>query len=164
MIAGDAKHREGEERFVEAVIEDPRGSTTRHHFDTDRRVWVEAPHPHSSTPWPASYGYLPGTFNPADDDALDTLVLATNPLRTGTRLAIRPVGLLIRPDGDHKILAVAAGDPTYGNIMRLETVPPQDIERIEAWFAEWSRVGHWRDERAAWQQIADLSENDSERV
>jgi inorganic pyrophosphatase len=150
--------------LVEAVIEDPRGSTTRHHFDPDRREWVEARHPYSTTPWPASYGYLPGVYNPVDDDALDTLVLATDPLPTGTRLVVRPVGLLARPDGDHKVLSVAAGDPTYGGIERFEEVPRREIARIEGWFEEWSQLGHWQDERAAREQIIAFAKDGSDEV
>jgi inorganic pyrophosphatase len=144
-----AEHAAASTRAVTVVIEDPRGSVTRHHLDRERGVWVEAPHPHSSTPWPANYGYLPGTINPADGDELDALVLATDPLPTGAVVSARPVGLLARRDRDHKALAVMVDDPAYGSIRRFADVPRRDVERIEAWFREWGDVGDWQDEVAA---------------
>jgi inorganic pyrophosphatase len=131
------------------VIEDPRGSTLRHHWDENSRSWVERPHPHSNTPWPANYGYMPETWNPADEDALDVLVISTDPIETGSQVEIRVVGLLLRPDGDDKILGVLVSDPIFGSISRFQDVPSEQVLAIERWFAEWSQIGQWRDESSA---------------
>lgn len=138
---------------VHVVIEDPRGSTVRHHWDDQQARWVTKPHPFSSEPWPASYGYIPGTWNPTDDDDLDVLVLSRDPLDTGTEARVRAVGLLRRPDGDDKILGVVVDDPDYGSIQRFNDVPADQIAAIEQWFRTWSDVGKWDDERAAVEQI-----------
>jgi inorganic pyrophosphatase len=111
--------------------------------------WIEKPHPHSSEPWPASYGYIPETHNPADGDELDILVLATEPLETGSRVQARPVGLLLRPDGDDKVIGVLVGDPDFGDISRFQDIPSRETQSIEDWFAAWSQVGQWRDEAMA---------------
>ncbi|HET9017302.1 MAG TPA: inorganic diphosphatase [Thermomicrobiaceae bacterium] len=134
---------------LHAVIEDPRGSTRRHAWDPDAGVWREWEHPHARAPWPVSYGFLEDTHNPADGDPLDVMVLATRTLATGTRLAVRVVGLLPRPDGDHKALAVALDDPAYGHLRRLSDVPRNDLAAVERWFAAWSTIDGWEDERAA---------------
>lgn len=134
---------------IAAIIEDPRGSTVRHHWDPGQERWTAKPHPRTAEPWPASYGYLPGTWNPADEDDLDVLVLARDPLETGSQVTIRAVGLLRRPDGDDKILGVLVGDTAYGHIERLQDVPDAEIAAIEGWFSTWSEVGEWHDETVA---------------
>jgi inorganic pyrophosphatase len=131
------------------VIEDPRGSVVRHHWDDAGQEWIERPHPHTSSPWPVNYGYLPETRNPADDDDLDAMVLASNPVPTGARVVVRIVGLLQRPDGDDKLLGVLKDDPAFRNITRLQEVPQSELQAIETWFAEWGPVGQWQDEEQA---------------
>jgi inorganic pyrophosphatase len=134
---------------INVIIEDPRGSTVRHFWDAEQEVWVEKPHPHSETPWPASYGYIPGTWNDADEDELDVLVISTDPIETGSQVQVRAVGLLLRPDGDDKVLAILVDDPIFGGVNRFQNIPAEQIQMIEAWFAEWSQVGQWRDETGA---------------
>jgi inorganic pyrophosphatase len=138
---------------IDAVIEDPRGSVVRHHWDSIERRWIARPHHASSSPWPASYGYIPDTVNDADGDALDVLVLSERTLSTGEVVRVRPVGLLMRPDGDDKVLAVLIDDPRFGRIERLRDIPEREVQAIEAWFAEWSIVGDWRDEQSAIERI-----------
>ena len=135
--------------IIKAVVEDPRGATRRHAWDPEVAAWREREHPYARDPWPVSYGFLEDTHNPADGDPLDVMVLATRTLATGTRLAVRVVGLLPRPDGDHKVLAVALDDPAYGDLRRLADVSRHDLAAIERWFAAWSTIDGWEDERAA---------------
>ena len=134
---------------LDAIIEDPAGATRRHHRDPTTGRWVTRRHPHTASPWPANYGFIPGTPNPADGDDLDVLVLASDPLPTGSRVCVRVVGLLHRPDGDHKVLAVRDGDPLYAGVADLTSVPDADIARITAWFRDWTEPGTWEDHAAA---------------
>ncbi len=139
---------------IEAVIEDPAGSLVRHVFDETTGVWRTYEHPFARRPWPANYGYLVGTYNPCDDDALDVIVLASAPLPTGTRVRVRPVALFRRASGDDKVLAVACDDPRYGAVRRLAEVPTGDMERILAWFADWETPLEVADESVAWAAVA----------
>lgn len=135
--------------IIDAVIEDPKGATCRHYLDRQTGEWHAVPYPFTVEPWPANYGFLPGTHNPADDDELDVIVLAREPLATGTRLQVQPVALLRLADGDHKILAVAANDPVYGSISALDEVPAADLTAIEEWFPETGRFLGWEDAAGA---------------
>ncbi|MCX2726938.1 inorganic diphosphatase [Thermomicrobium sp. 4228-Ro] len=136
------------------MIEDPAGSLVRHMYDPASGTWRTFPHPHARRPWPANYGYLVGTYNPSDDDALDVIVLAGEPLPTGTRVTVRPVGLLRRASGDDKIVAVRCDDPRYGSVRRLAEVPAEDLDRILGWFADWEQPPpELADEQAAWATI-----------
>lgn len=138
---------------IDAIIEDPRGSTVRHFQDRATGVWVAKPHAFTSNPWPVSYGYIPDTLNPVDGDALDIMVLARDALETGSRIRVRPVGMLRRPDGDDKILGVLIGDPDLGGLERLSDVPGREIEEINDWFAVWDEVGEWFDEADARRRV-----------
>ncbi len=138
---------------IEAVIEDPAGSLLRHVYDARTGTWHSFPHPFARRPWPANYGFLVGTYNPSDADALDVIVLASRPFATGTRLLVRPVGLLRRRNGDDKVLAVACADQQYGALCRLTEVPTEDIARIVDWFADWEAVPELADETAAWEAV-----------
>lgn len=140
---------------LEAVIEDPAGSVVRHVYDRTTGTWRTFPHPHARRPWPANYGYLVGTYNPSDDDELDVIVLASVPLPTGTRVTVRPVGLLRRASGDDLVVAVRCDDPRYGSVQRLAEVPTDDLARILDWFADWEQPPpELADEQAAWATIA----------
>lgn len=141
--------------ICDAVVEDPRGATERHVWDEVAGTWRTYQHPHATRPWPASYGFLQETWNPVDQDPLDVIILATPPLPTGTCLRVRPVGLLRRPDGDDKILAVAIDDPAYADVRWLAEVPHSDLAAIEAWFRDWSDAGAWEDAAAAERLIRD---------
>jgi inorganic pyrophosphatase len=134
---------------INVVIEDPRGSTKRHVWDATQEIWEEKPHPHSQTPWPANYGYIPETWNPADEGELDVLVISTDPIQTGSQVTVRAIGLLLRPDGDDKILGVLIDDPIFSGVSRFQDLPAEQVQMIEAWFSEWSQVGQWRDEAGA---------------
>ncbi|HEU4792118.1 MAG TPA: inorganic diphosphatase, partial [Nitrolancea sp.] len=135
--------------IIDAVIEDPKGATCRHYLDHQTGEWHAVPYPFTVEPWPANYGFLPGTHNPADDDELDVIVLAREPLATGTRLQVRPVAHLRLADGEHKVLSVATGDPIYGLITSLEMVPTTDLTAIEQWFPETGRFLGWEDAASA---------------
>ncbi|MDW7981648.1 MAG: inorganic diphosphatase [Thermomicrobium sp.] len=137
------------------MIEDPAGSTVRHVYDAESETWRTFRHPLARRPWPANYGFLLRTYNPSDGDALDVIVLASEPLPTGTRLRVRPVGLLRRANGDDKVLAVACSDRRYGACRRLTDLPATEIQDILAWFASWEAVPALADEAAAWAAVAE---------
>ncbi|WP_051914240.1 inorganic diphosphatase [Thermorudis peleae] len=143
----------GQDDCITAMIEDPAGSTVRHVLDPEHG-WITYQHPYARRPWPANYGFLPGTYNPADDDPLDVIVLAASSLPTGTTTRVRPIGLFRRPDGDHKVLAVVCDDPVYGHARQLADLPPHVMTAIEEWFADWTVVLGWEDASATRALIA----------
>lgn len=138
---------------IEVAIEDPKESTERHVLDKSTGEWTTYPIPHSSSPWPAHYGYIPRTLNAADGDELDVLLLADVDLSTGVSLTATAVGILLRPDEDHKVLDVASDDPLSGIISRFEDGPRACILAIEHWFNEWSELGQFEDEHRAIDEI-----------
>lgn len=138
---------------VSVIIEDPIDSTVRHYWNADSGTWIEKPHPYSTRPWPTNYGYILNTRNPADGDELDILVLSTDPLQTGQQVEVQAVGVLLRPDGDDKVLGVLLDDPLLGQLSRFQEVPAERVQAIDDWFSEWSQIGQWRDEIVAQARI-----------
>jgi inorganic pyrophosphatase len=135
--------------IVDVLVEDPKGSTIRHTRDRTSGEWITYDFPHDAPPWPALYGFIPGTLNLADGDELDVLLLSTGALETGMTVKARAVGVLLRPDEDHKILAVDLDDAKLGSLTRFEDIPPEEIEAITTWFRKWSELGEWADEARA---------------
>jgi len=100
------------------VVEIPRGSRNKYETDhetgevfLDRMLFT-------ATRYPADYGFIPHTLA-EDGDPLDVLVLVGEPTFPGCRIRIRPIGVFLmedQGDADHKVIAVPAGDPRWGDV------------------------------------------------
>lgn len=132
--------------LCDAVIENPLGSTRRCSEDPSQG-WVE--HGPSFDPLPMEYGYIPGTVNPADGQAVDVLVIGWGPTFPGCRYRVRAIGLLLRADGDHKVLAVPHTGAYVSPLRDVSEVDPELLRQLEAWFAPHFAVLGWRDARWA---------------
>lgn len=146
-------HNHDSDQSVSVVIEDPAGSTERHHYDSETGTWRSRLHHATSEPWPASYGYIERTWVDADNDELDVIVISSSPISTGSHVRVIPVALLERPDGDHKVLATLWSDADYGELHRLSDIPSEEISQIEDWFRAWGEPGKWHNELEAWATI-----------
>ncbi len=129
--------------LVHVVIENPAGTT-------ERIVYDEAASEFKTTGWvfpeplPFHYGWIPHTLTAADGDELDAVVLAEDrTVAVGSVIAARPLGALLRRDGDHKIVCVRADLPSaYADVR--DVMERTDIqEPIEALFRRISEVGGW---------------------
>jgi len=128
--------------LVHVVVENPAGSL-------ERVVYDEAMHDFKPTGWafsaplPLHYGWVPQTLTLADGDPLDAVVVAEGEAAVGSVLAARPIGALLRTDGDHKIVAVRADVPSaYAAVGDIRERP--DVQRlIEDVFREISEVSGW---------------------
>jgi inorganic pyrophosphatase len=136
----------GEERILEVVIENPLGSRVRTVF-VPEQGWVEVG-PAFEVPLPAEYGYLPGTRNPADGDPADVLVVGYGPTFPGCHYNVRAIGLLLRADGDHKVLAVPHTPEYISPLRDVTEVSPEVLVEIEVWFKSYFVLLGWRD--AGW--------------
>ena len=74
---------------------------------------------------------------PPDGDALDVLVLVTDPTFTGCVLSARPIGLLDMRDeagADEKVLAVPETDPRFEEIEDLPDLPQHLVKEVQYFF------------------------------
>ncbi len=135
---------------LDVVIENPLGSTRRCVEDPSQG-WVE--HGPAFEPLPMEYGYIPGTINPADGQPVDAMVIGWGPTFPGCRYQVRAIGVLLRADGDHKVLAVPHTAEYISPLRDVSEVDPDLLQRLEAWFAPHFALLGWRDARWAWEWL-----------
>ncbi len=144
--AAEAGRTEGSSCLLEALVRNPLGST---------RQWVRDPE-HGWTevgprrpPMPMEYGSLEGTQSPADGEAVDVMIIGGGPTFPGCRYRVRPIGLLLRADGDHQVLAVPHTEEYVSPLRDIAEVDPELLRRLEAWFEPAFATLGWRDARWA---------------
>jgi inorganic pyrophosphatase len=137
--------------LVYVVIENPRGSTERIRYDTAADAFRPEGRPF---PWPLPihYGWIPGTLCTADDAELDVLVPDPGHTSPGASLVARPVGVLYRSDGDHKVLALRADAgtayPDTTEAAQLSDVQAETVRWLRDYRPEVQATG-WGDAAAA---------------
>lgn len=95
---------------ITVFIENPAGSTLKHHYD-ERRLVLQRTTP-VSRPYPFHYGFIRDTAA-ADGDCLDCFVLSARAQQSGDVVECAVIGLLEQwEDGlsDHNVLACPAGE------------------------------------------------------
>lgn len=139
-----------------ALIEIPRGGTTKYEFDLGSGKLVADRELPDSLGYPAAYGTFPCTLA-GDGDPLDVLVLTSEPLDTASLIRVRPIGVLEMLDRgapDAKVVAVPIASP-------LQSVPLEDRQAIAHFFAIYkgpgadTQLGAWLDARAALELLRD---------
>ena len=131
------------ERFM-AVIEIPTGSKKKYELDKQTGILKLDRILHTSTHYPANYGFIPRTF--ADDfDPLDVLVICQVSLDPLVMLECRPIGVIRMIDGDEiddKIIAVPTQDPNYNHLSDLDELPPHMMAEYMHFFEVYKSLEH----------------------
>ncbi len=123
-------------RIVNVVVEIPKGTRNKIEFDPELGVFRLDRVLYSPMQYPGDYGFVPGTLSP-DGDALDVVVLVTDPTFTGCVLSARVIGVLEMRDEagiDEKILAVPEGDPRFAETQELADLPQHLLKELEYFF------------------------------
>jgi 8-oxo-dGTP diphosphatase len=143
--------------LVYVVIENPRGSTNRIRYDATAAQF----HPEGRAfPWPLPihYGWIPGTLCTADNAELDVLVPDPGHTAPGAVLVARPIGVMYRSDGDHKVLGLRADAgtayPTTTEAAQLPEVQAETVRWLRDYRADVQATG-WGDAAAARQLVLD---------
>jgi inorganic pyrophosphatase len=143
-------------REVIALIEIPRGGTTKYEYDASSGRLVADRELPDSLGYPAAYGTFPCTLA-GDGDPLDVLVLTPEPLDTASLIRVRPIGVLQMYDrgaADDKVIAV----PLTSSLKR---VPLADQQAIARFFAIYKgpgadiQIGPWLNAKAAMEILRD---------
>jgi inorganic pyrophosphatase len=125
---------------VNTVIEIPNGSTLKIEWDRQRAAFTLDRVEPSIYAKPVNYGFIPQTLD-ADGDELDTLVVTSEPIPTGTWLKAKVLGVLnFEDDGDmdYKIVCVPADDRDTGDsINSLDDLGKRWQQKIEEHFAHY---------------------------
>jgi inorganic pyrophosphatase len=122
-----------------AVIEVPLGSSNKYELDKKTGLLRLDRILHSAVHYPANYGFIPRTLA-EDGDALDVLIVGSAPLHPLTIVAARPIGLLEMEDQhlvDHKVVAVAPGDPDYSEYREAKQLPAHKLAVLRQFFEDY---------------------------
>ncbi len=123
---------------VNVFIEIPAGASMKYELDKESGVLFADRLVPTSMVYPINYGFIPGT-HAEDGDAVDVLVLSTQPFGYGTAVKCRILGLLEMEDEegiDTKIIAVpiAKVDAFMADINSIDDIPAVKKEQIKHFF------------------------------
>lgn len=125
-----------------AVIEISKGSKQKYELDKTTGHLILDRILHTSTHYPANYGFIPRTL--ADDgDPLDVLVLCSEPLNPLSLVRCYPIGVFNMKDGgftDEKIIAVPFTDPMYSGYGELNRLPAHVFSEIQHFFTVYKQL------------------------
>jgi len=120
-----------------AVIEIAKGSKNKYELDKETGHIILDRILHTSTHYPANYGFIPRTY--ADDgDPLDVLVLCSENILPMSLVRCYPIGMIsMRDNGrlDDKIIAVAFDDPTYNEYNSIDELPTHIVSEMRHFFS-----------------------------
>jgi len=143
---------------MNVIIEIPNGSKNKYEIDKETGLIALDRVLHTAQSYPFDYGFVPQTLWD-DGDALDVVLLTTQPLLPGILVHARPVGILPMVDGgekDEKVLAVPASDPRFNDIQDLGDVNKHTLKEIVHFFETYKKIqnkevslGEWQGKDAA---------------
>ncbi len=119
-----------------AVIEIEKGSKNKYELDKETGHIILDRILHTSTHYPANYGFIPRTY--ADDgDPLDVLVLCSENIIPLSLVRVYPIGVITMLDGgklDEKIIAIPFDDPNYNTYKDISELPKHITDEMGHFF------------------------------
>ena len=157
---------------LHCLVEIPKGSRNKYQWDEELGGIKLARFLFSSVVYPTDYGFVPETLS-AKGEALDAVVLVSEPTFPGCVIDVRAVGVLRTDDErgqDDKLLCVPCTDPNWSHIHRLADVPESMRRKIEHFFAIYKEpegrsvtIHGWEDAEVAAQVLDESRRRYAER-
>ena len=125
-----------------AVIEIPLGSSVKYELDKESGMIRMDRVLYSAVYYPANYGFIPQTLG-ADGDPLDVLVLCQESVVPLTIVHARAIGMMTMIDSgeeDHKIIAIATGDPEFDHYWEANELPPHKLAMVRRFFLDYKKL------------------------
>lgn len=125
-----------------AVIEIPKGSKKKYELDKATGLIFLDRILHTSTHYPANYGFIPRTYGD-DGDPLDVLLLCSEPLEPLTLVRSFPIGVISMLDNgrnDEKIIAIPFNDPTYNQYTNIDQLPSHIFDEMRHFFSVYKNL------------------------
>lgn len=129
------------EDFV-MVVEIPKGSKKKYELDKETGFIMLDRILHTSTHYPANYGFIPRTYGD-DEDPLDVLLICSQALEPLTLVRAYPIGVISMMDNgrnDEKIIAVALNDPNYNNYTNIDQLPTHIFDEMRHFFTVYKNL------------------------
>ena len=159
IAAGDPK------KLVNVVVEIPIGSRTKFEYHDDVKTIVVDRFLYTAFTYPFNYGFIPQTWS-EDEDALDIVVLSSEPVPPGIVIECRVIGMLDTEDeegGDAKLVAVpkAKIDPAFADIETMDDLPDYLKNKVKHFYenyktiepGKWVKVTGWRSKEDAIKEV-----------
>lgn len=124
------------------IIEIPRGSLNKYEIDKETGMIALDRVSHTAQHFPFDYGFAPKTLWD-DGDALDVIVLTTEPLFPGVLVKVRPVGLMNMVDSgdaDDKVIAVPVDDPRWAQVEDIGDVNQHTLKTIQHFYENYKKL------------------------
>ena len=127
---------------INVLIEIPRGSLNKYEIDKETGLIALDRVLHTAQSYLVDYGFAPRTLWD-DGDALDVIVLATEPLYPGILVRTRVVGLMKMVDGgdsDDKVIGVPIDDPRWAGVKDIGDVNKHTLKTIQHFFETYKKL------------------------
>ena len=131
------------EDFI-CVIEISKGSKKKYELDKETGLIMLDRILHTSTHYPANYGFIPRTYGD-DNDPLDVLLLCSEDLEPLTLVRAYPIGVITMIDNgrnDEKIIAIPFNDPTYNEYKDIDQLPKHIFDEMRHFFEVYKSLEH----------------------
>lgn len=118
------------------VVEIPKGSKKKYELDKETGFLMLDRILHTSTIYPANYGFIPRTYGD-DGDPLDVLLLCSEELEPLCLVRAYPIGVISMIDNgrnDEKIIAIPYNDPTYNKYTSIKELPAHIFDEMRHFF------------------------------
>ena len=123
--------------IFDAVVEISKGSKMKYELDKETGMLRLDRVLHTSTHYPANYGFIPRTYAP-DNDPLDVLILCSERIEPMSLVECYPIGVITMLDNgaaDDKIIAIHSGDPTYNTYNDISQLPQHIFDEMVHFFS-----------------------------
>ena len=126
------------------VIEISKGSKKKYELDKESGYLILDRILHTSTHYPANYGFIPRTYGD-DNDPLDVLLLCSEQIEPMTLVRAYPIGVISMIDNgrnDEKIIAIPFSDPNYNMYKDISELPSHVFDEMKHFFTVYKNLEH----------------------
>ena len=124
------------------VIEISKGSKKKYELDKESGYLILDRILHTSTHYPANYGFIPRTYG-EDNDPLDVLLLCSEQIEPMTLVRAYPIGVISMIDNgrnDEKIIAIPFNDPNYNMYKDISELPNHVFDEMRHFFTVYKNL------------------------
>ena len=124
------------------VVEISKGSKKKYELDKETGYLLLDRILHTSTHYPANYGFIPRTYGD-DNDPLDVLLLCSEQIEPMTLVRAYPIGVISMIDNgrnDEKIIAIPFSDPNYNMYKDITELPKHVFDEMSHFFSVYKNL------------------------